>query len=268
MVLIGSAGGSRLAVQGLGISWFAQNPDGPLDLGFEAQVQAIRLVLGGGDGDGFLQKVLSGLDVHAEASVTIGMTLLNGFTVQGSGQLAVDVSTHLDLGPVRVDSLRLAIAPSAEEIGLDAGAVLAVRLGPVRAVVEDVGLRAAVRFQQGNLGPVDIDTAFKPPVGVGQSIESGVVTGGGFLSFDPDHGQYAGALQLSVAGVFTLTAVGLITTRMPDGSPGFSLLLVITAEFGQGIQLGFGFTLLGVPPRPEPHRTAAGAAGRRPQRSD
>ena len=33
---------------------------------------------------------------------------------------------------------------------------------------------------------------------------------------------------------------------MPDGSPGFSLLIVITAEFGTGIQLGFGFTLIGV----------------------
>ena len=33
---------------------------------------------------------------------------------------------------------------------------------------------------------------------------------------------------------------------MPDGSQGFSLLIIITAEFGTGIQLGFGFVLLGV----------------------
>ena len=33
---------------------------------------------------------------------------------------------------------------------------------------------------------------------------------------------------------------------MPDGSKGFSLLVIITAEFGTGIQLGFGFTLIGV----------------------
>ena len=33
---------------------------------------------------------------------------------------------------------------------------------------------------------------------------------------------------------------------MPDGSQGFSLLIIITAEFGPGIQLGFGFTLIGV----------------------
>src|SRR3989442_1553051 len=47
-------------------------------------------------------------------------------------------------------------------------------------------------------------------------------------------------------GFLTLTAIGLVTTRMPDGSKGFSLLIIITAEFGTGIQLGFGFTLIGV----------------------
>jgi hypothetical protein len=33
---------------------------------------------------------------------------------------------------------------------------------------------------------------------------------------------------------------------MPDGSKGFSLLIIISVEFGTGIQLGFGFTLLAV----------------------
>ena len=246
VVLLGSAGGSRLAIQGQAITWFAQNPTGPLDLGFEAQLQAVRLVLGGGDGDGFLQKVLSGLDVHAEASLTVGMTLLTGFTVQGSGQLAVDVSTHVDLGPVQIDSLRLALAPADDQIALEAGAVLRVQLGPLRAVVENVGVRGVVRFEEGNLGPADIDTSFKPPVGVGLAIDGGIVKGGGFLSFDPAQGRYAGALQLAVGDFLALNAVGVITTRMPDGSAGFSLLIMITAEFAQGIQLGLGFTLLGV----------------------
>ena len=39
--------------------------------------------------------------------------------------------------------------------------------------------------------------------------------------------------------------MGVINTKMPDGSPGFSLLIIITAEFPP-IQLGFGFTLNGV----------------------
>src|SRR5207249_2934696 len=60
------------------------------------------------------------------------------------------------------------------------------------------------------------------------------------------HGEYAGVLELVVADFLSLHAIGLITTKMPDGSSGFSLLVIITAEFGAGIQLGFGFTLLAV----------------------
>src|SRR5205823_6824420 len=82
--------------------------------------------------------------------------------------------------------------------------------------------------------------------GIGFSLDAGIVKGGGFLSLDPARGEYAGALQLVFADFLGLSAIGLITTKLPDGSPGFSLLIVITADFGAGIELGFGFTLLAV----------------------
>src|SRR5690606_38239983 len=87
---------------------------------------------------------------------------------------------------------------------------------------------------------------FKPPNGVGLSVDVGVVKGGGYLFFDFDKGEYAGALELTFSEIVSLKAIGVINTKMPDGSPGFSLIIIITAEFGTGIQLGFGFTLLGV----------------------
>jgi len=81
---------------------------------------------------------------------------------------------------------------------------------------------------------------------VGLSINTGVVKGGGFLRFNPDKEEYDGILELNLNSIISVKAIGLITTRMPDGSKGFSLLLIITAEFGSPIQLGFGFTLSGV----------------------
>ena len=42
IILIGSRGGTRLAVQGLGITWFVDGSPQELDLGFEAEVQALR----------------------------------------------------------------------------------------------------------------------------------------------------------------------------------------------------------------------------------
>src|SRR6185436_9038336 len=119
----------------------------------------------------------------------------------------------------------------------------------LNAVVENIGLGvdfALVNDRSGNAGPLDVALRFKPPKGVGLSLDTGVVKGGGYLFFDFDKEEYAGALELDFAGIVSVKAIGLITTRMPDGSKGFSLLIVITAEFGTGIQLGFGFTLLAV----------------------
>jgi hypothetical protein len=73
-----------------------------------------------------------------------------------------------------------------------------------------------------------------------------VIRGGGYLYLDYEKGEYAGALELVFSGFLQLAAIGLINTKMPDGSPGFSLLIIITVEFGTPIQLGYGFTLVGV----------------------
>ena len=53
-------------------------------------------------------------------------------------------------------------------------------------------------------------------------------------------------LELSILDVVSVTAVGIITTKFPDGSSGFSFLAIISVEFNPGIQLGFGFTLVGL----------------------
>jgi hypothetical protein len=246
MIFVGTAGGSRLSIQGLGIKWFANNNQGKLDLGAEAQIQTLRLVIGGGDGDGFIQQILSGLNVKAEAQLGFGMGLLSGFYVTGGGKLAIELSVHIDLGPVAIEALQLSLEPAADKFKLGAGVNLTAKLGPLAASVEGIGLEADVQFKHGNLGPAQLDLSFLPPRGVGLSVDAGIVTGGGFLYIDKDRGEYAGALQLEIADFLSVAAIGLISTKMPDGTPGFSLLIIITADFGAGIQLSFGFTLLAV----------------------
>lgn len=245
LILIGSPGGTRLAVQGLGVKWFADGAADKMDLGLEGEVQAIRLAIKPGEGDGFLQKVLSGVDVQAEASLGIGVSLLSGFTFRGGARLALDIGVHKDIGPISIEALRVAIAPANDRFNVDAGVVLRFDLGPLEAVVENIGVRAGLRFEPGNLGPADLDVSFMPPNGVGLSLDAGGFKGGGFLRFDVERGEYAGALELDFQGLFSVKAIGIINTKMPDGSPGFSLLILITAEFTP-IQLSFGFTLNGV----------------------
>src|SRR5262249_24004180 len=53
-------------------------------------------------------------------------------------------------------------------------------------------------------------------------------------------------VQLNIPDMVSTTAIGLISTKMPDGSEGFSLLVIICLEFNPGLQLGMGFTLNGL----------------------
>jgi hypothetical protein len=111
------------------------------------------------------------------------------------------------------------------------------QLGPIAATVEDVGTRLIVKpvaSGAGNLGKYDVSFGFKPPDGIGLAIRAEGISGGGFLDFDPPH--YVGMMQLSFQNEFDVTAFGLITTKLPDGRPGFSLVISILAEF-QPIQL-------------------------------
>jgi hypothetical protein len=105
-------------------------------------------------------------------------------------------------------------------------------------------VKGTLAFHAGNLGSLDLGLGFKPPTGLGISVDAGPVNGGGYISFDFDKGRYAGVLQLEIFSV-SLKAIGLLDTKLPDGRPGFSFLLIITTEFSP-IQLGYGFTLLGV----------------------
>jgi hypothetical protein len=102
----------------------------------------------------------------------------------------------------------------------------------------------------------NLDVGFKPPSGIGLSVEAqGVLTGGGFLFHDEAQQLYAGAMQLSLHEQITLKAFGLIATRMPDGSRGYSLAIFITAEDFRPIPLGMGFTLQGIGGMVAVHRT-------------
>jgi len=246
IILIGSPGKTRLALQGLGAKWFVQNTQNKLDLGMEGQIDAIRLVIKGGDGDGFLQTVLSGVNIVAESNVAFAFSLLNGFSISGGAKFSIDLPVHVELGPVSVNGLTIGLAPQNDRFNLEAGANLKVALGPLVAVVENIGIQADLQFKHGNLGPMNLDVNFKPPVGIGISLDAGVVKGGGYILFDDSKKQYAGALELSILDTLQVAAICVINTRMPDGSDGFSLLIIISATFSPGISLSMGFFLSGL----------------------
>ncbi len=217
---------------------------------FKANLEGGKLYIDFSEGDGFLQNILSDIQLEGDFDLSTKWMPSSGLLLQGSGGVEIEIPTHIDLGVLIINSmvLGLGIMPDAP-LKIETSTGLYVKFGPLSGTIERIGANAFFNFPEnsdGNLGPLDLSFRFKPPNGVGLSIDAGAVKGGGYLRFDFDREEYAGDLELVISEWIALKAIGMITTKMPDGSKGFSLIIIISVEFGTGIQLGFGFTLLGV----------------------
>jgi hypothetical protein len=246
----GSTGGTGFEIgevqASLGFSSDAQHVGVAGSVDLKDAVLAIQ----GGDGDGFLGNVLPADGLAAKFDLGLAWSTQRGLTFRGAGGLNVTVPVSASVGgAVTVPSVHLDLR--ADDAGLiaEVSASIGVSIGPVQALVDKVGITGGVTFPKngGNLGVANLAVGFKPPSGIGLSVDAqGVVTGGGFLYHDAAQGLYAGAMQLSLNERITLKAFGLIATRLPDGSPGYSLIVFITAEDFQPIPLDLGFMLLGI----------------------
>jgi len=252
LVLLGTAGGSRIEARSLRITagadleWHADEGRAEGDLALTAAVEGGKVVLSLAGADGFLATILPSGAIELDVDLSLSWSAATGPHFTGTAGIETDIPVDLQVGPADLRALHLALTLS-EGIALELSGTIGVQLGPVSAVVDRTG--AVLRLTQpgsGALGIADVAAEFKPPTGVGLAVDAGVIAGGGFLSFDAERGEYAGALELELADFLAIKGIGLITTRQPDGAPGFSLLIVLTAEFPSGIQLGAGFTLLAV----------------------
>lgn len=254
MIIVGQAGGSRLefgrfaASIPIKLSASTGSPSPNFAFGAAAELAGGKLVIDASQADGFLSTILGALHVESAFDLGASFDTEKGFRFVGSATLEIAIPTHLSLGPVEISKLYLIGGFKDGAIPIEFSADIGVNLGPLAASVSRMGALANITFppKGGNAGAAQVDVKFKPPNGVGLAVDAGVVKGGGYLYLDFEREEYAGALELVFAEWLALRAIGLITTRMPDGSKGFSLLIIITVEFGSGIQLGFGFTLIGV----------------------
>ncbi|OLR92890.1 DUF6603 domain-containing protein [Actinokineospora bangkokensis] len=253
---LGSATGTRLEVADPRV-WVGAELDPPdgaepdpakqVDVEVGAVARKAAIVIAAGDGDGFLKQVLPAEGLRAEFALGLIWSRRSGLRFEGSAGLDATLPVHVRLGPLEVRDIGLALVADTTGARLAVTGTAAVALGPVKATVEKVGLAGTLKpaaNRDGNLGPIDAGVAFEPPKGVAIAVDAGVVTGGGYLFADRGAGQYAGAVALQFKAL-ALQAVGILSTRMPDGSDGFSLLLIVSAKFTP-VQLGFGFTLNGV----------------------
>ncbi|MGH8196274.1 MAG: DUF6603 domain-containing protein [Woeseiaceae bacterium] len=254
-LIFGDPDGSRMQVESFSLEAsagfnFDSEASASAEGFFGGDIKGGRLEIDMGSGDGFLAEILSGLNIASDFELGFGVSSDEGLFFVGSAELEVQLPAHIDLGPIEISALTFSAGIDGGTFPLTVSADIMAQLGPIAASVEEIGVRGLLSIppdkNDGNLGPLDFELGFQPPKGVGLAVDAGPVKGGGYLFFDFDREEYAGALELVFSEWIALRAVGLITTRLPDGSKGFSMLIIITVEFGSGIQLGFGFTLLGV----------------------
>jgi hypothetical protein len=131
-------------------------------------------------------------------------------------------------------------APNTPDLHIEVSTSVVVRLGPVTFTVDRIGLASAVQLWSA------IDLGLKPPSGIGVEIAATVIRGGGYLFYDAAKEQYAGILDLDLQDLFTVKAIGLLNTRLPDGRPGFSFLVILAVENFTPLNLGLGFRLTGL----------------------
>ncbi|HEX8145044.1 MAG TPA: DUF6603 domain-containing protein [Pyrinomonadaceae bacterium] len=197
------------------------------------------------DADDFLQESIKQDSVASPFDLRVGWTSEQGIYFQGSSGLTVSIPVHARLGAFTLNSLTVGLKVEDEGLDFEASVAGNLSLGPLLVTVKGVGLKVDVSFGEGNLGIFGLQPRFKPPSGLGLSIDGGGFKGGGFMDFEPEDESYSGILELDYQGKFSLKAFGLLTTRLPNGQDGFSLIIIINSEFTP-IQLGFGFKLNGV----------------------
>lgn len=245
--LIGSATGTHLTIGEVTVAGVLDVINSNCNADISLAIQNSSFTLSAGDGDNFLQNILPSDGLNFNFDLTIGYNNQKGLYFKGGAGLEVQIPVHINAFGLNVDNILLSVTVADDgTIPISASTSFSLDVGPLTVSVQSVGVQASLSFPSGggNLGPLGFSLDFKPPTGLGISISAGQVSGGGFLNFDASTSTYTGALQLKFSSI-SLNAIGILTTKMPDGSDGYSLLIIITAQFTP-IQLGMGFTLNGV----------------------
>ena len=217
-----------------------------LDVGLELGLIDGRVRTSAADGDGFVAAVVP--DVDAAVTATLGWSNRSGLHFRGSGGLELDVPVGRQIGPARIDDVRLVLAGRGDGVGIRAGVAASIALGPVTASIAGLGIDIVV--ERGTpprlLGAFDVRAAPAWPSSIGLAIDSPAVSGSGFLEIDEAAHRYAGAVEIRFFNSLELSAIGIVDTVLPDGSKGFSLLFLIDTIFPRPIFLGYNFYLEGV----------------------
>jgi hypothetical protein len=200
-------------------------------------VFALSLQLTGaevGIGGGPVSDLLGGKGGSARADFGLGVDSTRGLTLSAGASSRIVVSAHTVSGPFELREITVEL-PEGRPNTFVIGTTVLLNLGPIQATVEGAGVTLDIDANGVSSGASPLAIGLNAPNGIGISLDTGIVRGGGFL--EERSGGYGGALQLRV-GPVEVDAFGLLTLK-----PDFALVVVMSARFTPALDLTFGFTL-------------------------
>lgn len=245
-LILGNISGTRLLLSYASIGIEISHIDTDPEIIFTFDLSGLSLIINPGESDSFISKIFGDSPKEIVLPLTIRWSSKTGISFSGSGSFEYSVPTHTQLGPITFEeaTVSLKALDNPSRVKADISTSFNGTVGPLTFTVNKLGIRAQLDLEEGNVGPFGISLGFKPPTGIGIAIDAKPVKGGGFLNYDEATYTYTGGLELTFSKI-SLKAIGILTTKLPGGADGYSLLIIITAEFTP-IQLGMGFTLNGV----------------------
>lgn len=243
IILIGDEDATRVQVNSIlgafgGFLSTTSTPDFYVAGGFKGLVAYIDL-----SDDGFLGGIIpEPIEIKA-GDILMGWRTGRGVYFEGGTNLTVLIPLDLDLGPILIYEIGLALDWE-ENLETTAMITAEARLGPLYAYVREAGLVLTLvpaPNDDGVIGKYNIDFGFKPPSGYAIALDISPIEGGGAL--DVYDNEYRGALALKFQS-FGFSAFGILNTQLPGGKEDFSLAASIFGEFN--LPLGYGFFLTGL----------------------
>lgn len=193
--------------------------------------------------DTVTQRASAGNTEALRAQIGIGIGYANGaFSFDGGSGLLITVPLAIKLGPFQLRAVTLGLQPGSQPdqpyLTMEGSLTLVVKICCVTLTVDRIGLGFTLDDKNGS------DVGHQGPKGVGIAIDSDCFSGGGYLFYDHTASQYAGVFSVKIHHRITVTAVGLLTTKIGD-KKAFSFLVIVSVS-GLKIPLPLGFTLSGI----------------------
>lgn len=205
----------------------------------------VKITIKGFESDGLLSKFLPHSGISASVTINFGFSAKFGFYISGEG-FELYFPLHKNLGILSLSELGVNLEQKDDLFALNVFADPLLLLGIGSIHLDRIGFSAGIKTgSPGVLGYSDFHFGLLYPSQAAVQINTEALSGGGFLTRYPEDESYSGGLDLRLQKI-AITAFGIISTRLPDGSKNFSMLISLSVTFNPGIPLPFGLTLNGV----------------------